>query len=78
MKVNYRARNRAHLVEQLGGKCAQCGSVLGLQIDHVVPMLCQNKKVREYDLRHPNIGNLQLLCYFCHIHKSNRDGSHSN
>ena len=73
---NYEQLRRQRLIEQLGGECVHCRSTLMLEIDHITPILTQDRKFRAKDLRNPNLSNLQLLCKPCHILKSNKDGSH--
>ena len=65
--------NRSDLLEQLGGECVKCRTNIGLQIDHIVPLRNSDKGFRTKDLRHPNLDNLQILCYPCHVLKTNRD-----
>lgn len=76
MKRNYYQLKRSKLIEALGGECAHCHSTLMLEIDHITPIHTQDKIVRQNDMRHPNLTNLQLLCKPCHIRKSNTDGTH--
>lgn len=48
------------LVKALGGKCARCGSIEELEIDHVVAL-------KDGGADDPS--NLQVLCYRCHREK---------
>lgn len=64
------SRQRAHnhrevLVEILGNKCKECGSIDGLDIDHISPLTKGGKNI---------LSNLQLLCKGCHRAKSVYEG----
>lgn len=59
----WQAKYRYRLVEKFGGKCAQCGSIGPLEIDHIVPV--SQERSLAFDL-----GNLQILCPPCHRKKS--------
>ena len=72
--VKYHKR-RAELVKLLGGKCALCGSVEGLELDHVVAADKSFELSRK--LNNGNWGEIleeakkcQLLCSPCHRKKS--------
>ena len=66
----------ACLVVPVISRSFKCGSNIMLQIDHKIPMFESDKNARARDLAHPNLENLQLLCYPCHLEKSSRDGTH--
>lgn len=66
---------RNNIISALGGECKKCGSNIALQIDHIVPIRTQDKRIREQDMRHPNLSNLQLLCYPCHLTKTKQDNA---
>ena len=71
MKIfSYRRRVIQQLIMRDGLGCKLCVSIIALQIDHVIPIRTQDKNERERDLRHPDLDNLQLLCYNCHLQKS--------
>ena len=68
-------KRREQLIRQLGGQCVKCGSVLGLEIDHVIPILVGNhpKQNTLRDRSMKDTSNLQVLCYVCHRYKSKSD-----
>jgi 5-methylcytosine-specific restriction endonuclease McrA len=81
-KAQHRLIRKMRLFEQLGYECVcpgcihhkgKCASVFMLEIDHIVPIRTQDKNKREYDLNHPNLDNLQLLCLLCHREKTLRE-----
>jgi 5-methylcytosine-specific restriction endonuclease McrA len=74
MKERY-YRRRAAAIAQLGGKCVQCGSSEGLEIDHIDP------EEKSYDIGRiiathseekvqTELKKCQLLCKDCHLEKS--------
>ena len=73
-RAERRNNKRSALMHQLGGQCIKCGSVLGLEIDHITPILVSNNKTRAKELG-SNIDNLQLLCILCHQAKTKQEFS---
>ncbi len=73
-------RMRTEAIEQLGGKCAKCGSLEKLQLDHVNP---KDKKfevsvflsvpLKEFK---EELKKCQVLCYKCHVLKSTLEQGH--
>ena len=66
---------RQEIIDRLGGKCARCGSMGPLHLDHIDK---KKKKNRAADLHSVNdkdfereVKNLQLLCTDCHKAKTN-------
>lgn len=65
---------RQQMVDYLGGKCAHCGSVEDLEIDHKDPALktmqvermCYVSKANRQD----ELDRCQLLCEQCHTQKT--------
>jgi len=53
-------------------RCKKCKSTDNLSIDHIIPILTKDKNFRQNDLRHPDLGNLQILCRLCHHTKTRR------
>lgn len=69
----YFARERARIIEHLGGRCAQCGAGGVLQIHHLEPL---NGNRPEGELNRltewkRHLENLQLLCPICHLDAHN-------
>lgn len=69
---------RAQFVEQLGGKCARCGSTDELHFDHIDPSTKEfciskliNKSRERCDLE---LAKCQLLCKKCHVKKTTEEG----
>jgi 5-methylcytosine-specific restriction endonuclease McrA len=78
MKARYKAR-REYILESLGNKCNQCGSLENLEIDHINPLI---KKISfsknwntKIDLINNELKGCQILCKSCHDKKSLVDGS---
>lgn len=76
MKRRYVERRRI-AVEFLGGKCAFCGSIKDLQIDHRDPSKKRYSMARALNLKVESmLGELrmcQLLCGICHRDKTLKD-----
>lgn len=68
------AKLRAELIEQLGGKCVQCGATERLEFDHLEPRtwLAENHnlwtRMAKYR-REAAEGKIQLLCKSCNCRK---------
>jgi 5-methylcytosine-specific restriction endonuclease McrA len=79
MRARARQQRRARLVLRLGGHCAVCGAVEGLQFDMVVPTndghhkLGADDRLRYYRKCLEKGVGVQLLCVTCHNVKSTRD-----
>jgi 5-methylcytosine-specific restriction endonuclease McrA len=80
MKNLYR-KKKLEIIAHLGGKCAQCGTIINLQIDHKDPnkknfsitdrwSIAWSKLIIELKL-------CQLLCHSCHLDKSSHEESFS-
>ena len=76
-------RARAAMVEQLGGKCAECGwrprfGLRRLELDHIKPIywtprrLSSCQRIAWYRAA-ITAGNLQVLCRDCNSKKNVRD-----
>jgi 5-methylcytosine-specific restriction endonuclease McrA len=69
-------QRRAFLMQQMGGRCAFCGSSEFLEFDHMVPRRwvaaakSRWQRQREYE-RDDALGELRLLCRSC----NGRDGA---
>lgn len=67
---------RNEILNELGGKCAQCGSTDELEIDHIDPTLKLFKPSKIVNmgianpLRQAEIDKCQLLCNTCHKAKT--------
>lgn len=77
--------NRSAAIEVYGGKCEQCGSIDGLQFDHLYGDGQAHRAVESHYRMHLRIARtgerlpyvtLQLLCKPCHDKKSARDQAH--
>jgi 5-methylcytosine-specific restriction endonuclease McrA len=69
----YFARERARLVEFLGGQCAQCGTTCDLQFHHINPLNGNRPtgKLNRLTEWKKHLDNLQLLCPVCHLDAHN-------
>ena len=72
-----REKNKKYALSKLGGKCIACGSIDGLEFDHINP---DSKNGDIADMWAHSITNLdielkkcQLLCRACHIVKTQND-----
>lgn len=72
----YYKKRRANLIQQLGGRCAICGSTENLEFDHIESKdkefsisehICHDKEKLNEEIR-----KCQLLCHACHVKKSKR------
>jgi 5-methylcytosine-specific restriction endonuclease McrA len=67
-------QRREEAIAQLGGKCAQCGSIEGLEIDHIdrsaksvnVARILTHSRAKVAE----ELAKCQLLCADCHTLKS--------
>lgn len=73
MRNRYRNK-RKEIIESLGGKCVDCGSVDDLELDHINK---RKKTMRMADVHSTNdkkvkeeLKNIQLLCKKCHKKKT--------
>lgn len=79
--LQYYKNKRAALIQELGGKCAICGSTENLEFDHIISANKQYpiaKLITQSPIRlHQELEKCQLLCKACHIKKSKlcKDGS---
>jgi len=68
-QANYFQREKGAIIDQLGGKCVECGSEEYLEIHHIKQhgksYRAGSERIRDWKLqlkRH----NLLVLCYKCH------------
>jgi hypothetical protein len=71
-------RLREFFVDQLGGKCDDCGSTNKLEFDHVIAEgksfhINSRLAAGSFQLLQNEINKCVLLCQNCHIIKSKRD-----
>ena len=68
------ARQRAILVDYMGGKCAHCGSIDSLEFDHIDPssksFSIMKHANRGLEFLIPELAKCQMLCVECHKVKS--------
>lgn len=74
-------RRRERMTEYLGGKCAVCGSISNLQIDHVDRAsksfdVSQNWS-SSWEMLVTELDKCQLLCRAHHIEKTRVSGDHA-
>lgn len=71
------ARRRAEWFAA-NGPCARCGSWDDLRLDHVDPRQKVEHKVWSWSTtrRDAELAKCQVLCFPCHVVKTNEDGSH--
>lgn len=68
--TDWAVKERAALIQRLGGKCVKCGIKKRLEVDHingkqwVAFRVASDTRVRRY-LREEKEGLLQVLCKFC-------------
>jgi 5-methylcytosine-specific restriction endonuclease McrA len=76
-------KRKARAVDQLGGKCAQCGSRESLEFDHLDP-LTKDQRLRHVGhnmwswsetRRQSELEKCQLLCRRCHLIKSSEQSA---
>lgn len=79
---NYYHLRKKELIQKLGGKCAECGSIENLEFDHIDP---ENKKFnisrllnRSKQATDDELQKCQLLCHNCHQEKTRKDISTKN
>lgn len=66
-----KTRNKTKVIDI--SRCARCGAVSHVEVDHIVPLgLARLGGVRAY-VRACALDNLQPLCSACHAQKSARD-----
>lgn len=65
---------RAIFIERLGGRCVSCGSIEGLEFDHVDPETkdfnVSKRLTQKMEKILPEIDKCQLLCGSCHAEKT--------
>src|SRR3954447_20487902 len=76
-------QRKARAIEQLGGRCARCGSVDDLHFDHVDPRtkrfdICKRLAGISEARLQAELAKCQLLCRPCHDEKSRAEGSYGN
>lgn len=74
------ANQRADFYARLGGRCAKCATVEGLQIDHINPADKSFEVGRLWGSKHlpmvyAELEKCQLLCFRCHAEKTAREQS---
>lgn len=71
-------KKRQRMLAIVGDQCAYCGSVEGLEFDHIdrtTKSFCVSKNWgRSWDVLLPELQKCQLLCGPCHYEKSLREG----
>jgi 5-methylcytosine-specific restriction endonuclease McrA len=71
-------RRRLQAIEELGGKCAKCGSVEQLELDHIDALTKTMSLSRLHSASQTKweaeIQLCQVLCHPCHLEKSNGIG----
>src|ERR1700744_653152 len=74
----YRARMQ-FLIEELGGKCANCPTTSGLQFDHIdhstKSFSIADRWSANIEVLREELKKCQLLCGKCHREKTAREGS---
>lgn len=65
LKIYYKQRDE--LLNELGGECKLCGKTEDLHCHHIIPLVTNDTKYRQYYhyIRHKDI--LLLICKDCHI-----------
>ena len=72
-------RDRVQLIEELGGRCVDCGTADFLELDHVVAArwkprtLNYEARIREYRAQKAS-GNLAVRCKTCNKAKRRTNG----
>lgn len=79
-KAKRLAERKVKAIELLGGKCVNCGSIERLQFDHIKRDRVEKKRVITIMINSTTWENVleelkkcQLLCFSCHIKKSNAE-----
>jgi len=70
-------RRREKAIEQLGGKCAQCGSTNKLEFDHIDQQtkeftITDSLGISEKRLQ-AELAKCQILCESCHQNKTSKE-----
>jgi len=71
--LRLRSEKKNFIIESLGSKCCECGTINNLEIDHINPGLKKDRKslcVCSWGRIKDEMDNLQLLCTVCHHKKS--------
>lgn len=72
--LQYYHNRRELLIQQLGGKCAICGSTENLEFDHIdstkKSFSIGNRIQNSIDNIQSELNKCQLLCHNCHVKKS--------
>lgn len=67
-------RRRDSWIAENGGKCFQCGSMDGLEVDHINPSEkkyhTRNIWSRTEEVREEELAKCQILCKICHAKKT--------
>lgn len=76
----YKAKKKQRAINLLGGKCVNCNTLERLQFDHIKNDREGSKKTITYMLNTTSwekvmeeLKKCQLLCFSCHIKKSNSE-----
>lgn len=68
---------RLSWIESQGGVCARCGSDDRLEVDHIDRSLKTMEPTsiwsRREEIRERELANCQVLCYSCHLTKTNEE-----
>lgn len=70
-------RRHAQAIEQLGGKCVQCGSTYDLEFDHIEPSTKKSVISKMWTASESRFQaellKCQLLCTSCHLEKTTQE-----
>lgn len=73
-------RQRAEKIQELGGKCVDCGSTEELEFDHIVASTKEFGIAKEWSKNREDfekeLEKCQLLCKECHSKKSREKGDY--
>jgi len=73
-------RKRAEMIERLGGACAICGTIEGLEFDCIIPQGDRHHRMdtsarMSFYHAQERAGNVQVLCHHCNAQKSLAEGN---
>ena len=66
---------KAQIIAQLGGKCAKCGSIERLEVDHIDPKKKRHEVSALLTMGDPKVlarevKKCEVLCHVCHLDKT--------